>query len=208
MKRRPPSRACLAVALVTALAAGWAFGKEDDTRYQTIVERNVFGLRPPPPPVTPPPPPPPAIKVNLTGITTILASKRALLQITHPGKPAESKVIKEGERDGEIEVLSIDEVAGTVRINNAGQEATLNFQEHGVKPPTSPVPTNAPAVAGQKPGLPPGVVLPGVTPGMVNSIPPPAAAGLTNRLVFPTPPPPGAFTNLVVPTPTRVLRTQ
>src|SRR6267378_902744 len=89
--------------------------------YQGIVDRNVFALKPPPPP-----PPPPAVdntkptgpKIILTGITTILG-KRALMKATlprqnEPGKPPEpakeeSFMLKEGERQGEIEVLEIND---------------------------------------------------------------------------------------------------
>src|SRR5215472_11388177 len=87
-----------------------------DSPYQAIVDRNVFALKPPPPPPTNNPdankPPPPAI--TLTGITTILGSKRAFMSVNMPAKPPEpakvqSFMLSEGQRDGDIEVLEIDE---------------------------------------------------------------------------------------------------
>lgn len=116
--------------------------------YQGIVDRNVFALKPPPPP-------PPAVdntkqtgpKIILTGITTILG-KRALMKATlpvqnEPGKPPtapkeESFMLKEGERQGEIEVLEINDKAGTVKVNNYGVVMTLDFEKDGAKTPFGP----------------------------------------------------------------------
>jgi hypothetical protein len=184
-------------------------GKEGEPRYKSIVERNVFGLRPPAPPPTPAPPPPPSVAVKLTGIITVLATKRALLLITEPGKPPESKVIKLGDREGQIEVVEIDENAGTVRIKNGEQEATLNFQDHGVKPPTGPAPTPPPVVAGQPmpPNVMPGVVMPGAAPpnpALPNpALPPNLARPVRTDITFPP------ATNLpgsTIPSPVRIPR--
>src|SRR5438128_1694564 len=82
--------------------------------YKAIPERNLFGLRPEPPPQAQPVPPPPALpKVILTGLTTILGNKMAFLKVQVPAKPNEpakeqSLTLKEGERDGDIEVVDID----------------------------------------------------------------------------------------------------
>jgi hypothetical protein len=163
--------------------------KEEGKTYKNIPERNVFGLKQPIPPAPPPPPPPPTANVKLTGVTTLLGQRRAILVITPPGKPAESKMIKEGDREGDLEVLSINELTGTVRIRNNNQEAELNFADNGIKPPTAvlPPPTNAmPGYPGQPMGgLPPGVVMPQGKPGFSMN---------TNGM------PPG------MPTPTRILR--
>src|SRR5262245_53678278 len=80
--------------------------------YQGIVERNVFGLKPPPPPAPPPEQPKPPVNITLTGITTILGKKRAFMTVStaaKPGAPATptSYMLKEGERDGDIEILAI-----------------------------------------------------------------------------------------------------
>ncbi len=79
--------------------------------YSAIWLRNVFDLKPPPPPtpvntaVTNAPPP----NVELTGITTLLGTKRALFMVQYapaPGKPAgkdESYILTEGQRQGVLE---------------------------------------------------------------------------------------------------------
>jgi hypothetical protein len=126
--------------------------------YQGIVDRNVFGLRPPPPPPDVTPPKPPAVKITLTGITTILGNKRALMKApvtgAKPGTPAEqSYILAEGQRDGDIEVLQIDEKKGEVKINNAGAIVTLDWENNGIKGSPGPAP-----------GAPPGIPQPPVNP--------------------------------------------
>jgi hypothetical protein len=128
--------------------------------YQGIAERNVFNLKPPPPATPPEPPPPPAPKITLTGITTILGNKRALLKLQEPAKPPQaakevSYILTEGQRDGDIEILAIDEQAGTVKVNNHGTVQELSFDKDGVKlsnnplaPPLSP---NLPGVVARTP---------------------------------------------------------
>jgi hypothetical protein len=106
--------------------------------YQGIVDRNVFGLKSPPPPPDPEANKPPPPKIFLTGITTILGNKRALLKTTPPAKPGEpakeqSFTLGEGQREGEIEVLEINEKACTVKVNDYGTITTLDFDKDGVK---------------------------------------------------------------------------
>ncbi|MGN6555717.1 MAG: hypothetical protein ACTHLW_18575 [Verrucomicrobiota bacterium] len=119
-------------------------------RYQTIMERNVFGLKSAPPPQAETPAPPPPLKVILTGITTLLGNKRALLTAQIPSKPAENLMLTEGQRDGEIEVIEINEQAGSVKILNHGVEQTLDFKTDGAKPQVTLTPTSNPV-----PGVPP-----------------------------------------------------
>ena len=121
--------------------------------YQSISERNAFGLKPPPSVEPPAPPAPQLPKLILTGITTILGDKRALLKAlslaTHPGQAAkeESMILAEGQRQGSLEVLNIDENAGSVRVNNSGTIMTLTFEKDGAKLPETPVrATNPPAL--------------------------------------------------------------
>src|SRR6267378_5139971 len=141
------------IALV-CLAGGFVFctegfGSTTETTanpYQGIVDRNVFGLRPPPPPPSNEPvrPPPPA--VALTGITTILGRKLAFMNVQVPPKPGEqakggpqSFMLGVGEREGEIEVLDIDEKGGIVKVNDYGVITNVPF----AKLPTTPtVPVN------------------------------------------------------------------
>jgi hypothetical protein len=53
-----------------------------------------------------------------------------------PGEPANEAffVLSEGEREGEIEVLEIDERAGTVRFNNHGSVEILNLKNDADRP--------------------------------------------------------------------------
>ena len=106
--------------------------------YQGIVDRNVFNLKPPPPAVPPEPPAPPPPKIILTGITTILGPKQAMMMLQLPPRPPEpakqeSLRLGEGEKKGQIEVVSIDQVARTVTVKNHGQTQTLTFEKDGAK---------------------------------------------------------------------------
>lgn len=107
--------------------------------YGGIVDRNVFSLKPAPlVDPTPAAPPTPPVKLTLNGITTILGNKRALLHAQIPPRPPEpakeeNYMLTEGQRDGGVEVLSIDERAGIVKVNNNGLTETLNFVNNGAK---------------------------------------------------------------------------
>jgi len=118
--------------------------------YHLIVKRNVFGLRPPPPIKVAQPPPPEVPKVTLTGITTILKGKRALLKVQFPAKPParpkeESYILAEGKRKGPITVLAINENTGFVKINNSGTEMNITFPKLAPKPAVTAKPPRATA---------------------------------------------------------------
>jgi len=144
-----------------------------DNPYQAIVDRNVFALKPPPPPVkvdpeaNKPPPPP----ITLTGITTILGSKRVFLSVNMPPKPPEqgkvqSFMLSEGQRDGDIEVLEIDEKNGIVKVNEFGSVTNLTWEKNGAK------------MAGGQPAPSPG----GVPPPPANPFTPTGAAGFNKAI--------------------------
>lgn len=131
----------------------------EDNAYQNIADRNVFGLKPTPPPPDVTPPKQPTPKIFLTGISTLGGEKRALLKTTPPAKPGEaakehSYILKEGERQDDVEVVAIDEKEGAVKLTYAGEEVSVNFKDNAVATaaPSAP-PPGAPAPAGQ-----PGVV--------------------------------------------------
>lgn len=133
-------------------------------QYQVIPERNVFGLRPPAAEPTLTNQSAPLPKITLTGITTILRNKRALMKVLPSGlKPGaaakeESLILTEGQREGEIEVLQIDERAGSVKVNNSGTMMTLTFEKDGAKLPTTlgtpPAPTPLPGALAPNPYFP------------------------------------------------------
>jgi hypothetical protein len=145
------------VACSLVLCAG-AKGSNNDSAnnpYQGIVDRNVFGLRPPPPPpinetVRPPPP-----AVSLTGITTILGKKLAFMSVQIPTKPGEqakpgpqSFMLGIGEREGEIEVIDIDEKGGTVKVNDYGVITNVPFAK---LPNTPSAPVNTAGIPSPHP---------------------------------------------------------
>jgi hypothetical protein len=177
---------CKALALVFTIALGGASVKalvpESTTnRFQQITSRNVFGLKEPEK-LTTNQPPPQIPKLILTGITTVLGNKRALLKADaagQPGKPADpakeqSFILTEGQRDGYVEVLQIDEKAGSVKVNNSGVLMTLTFEKDGAKLPSTTAP----------PALPGGTIAAIVPPAGTNAG---MAFGGTNTAMRPVP---------------------
>src|SRR4051794_36404005 len=136
MKRGIKTTFCLfgCVAL-TASVRGIVQEATDGNPYHAIVERNVFDLKAPAPPaptstVTNTPPP----NVKLTGLTTILGNKRALFMVQEApvgGKPQkeESYILTEGQRQGALEVLEINEKTETVKVSNDGTVSVLTFEK-------------------------------------------------------------------------------
>jgi hypothetical protein len=175
--------ACLAGAAVLCSTAKATADDSSANPYQAIVERNVFGLKSPPPPPDPEANKPPPPKITLTGITTILGNKRALMKVMMPPKPGvkqeeQSFILAVGQRDGDIEVLEIDDAAGTVKVNDFGTITNLSFENNGVKLASGPPPGPPAAVA--RPMAAPGIPLPPGTPGF-----PPAPAAYQPRRPYP-----------------------
>lgn len=127
-------------------------------QYQQIPKRNLFGLHDPPVQTNEPvklqlP------KVQLNGIATT-PSKLAFLKAQFPAKPGEqpqdeqSYTLGEGQREGGIEVLEINEKAGTIRVNNVGTEMTIGFDKNAGKvastPPRGPVSSRVPPNLGAR----------------------------------------------------------
>jgi hypothetical protein len=178
--------------MVCVLAATWGvpvrgFGASPaEGPYQAIVSRNVFGLNPAPTNTTEPEAPPPPLKITLTGITTMLGNKRALLSAQSANKQPETYILSEGQREAAIEVLEINETAGTVKVRNHGVEQILDFKTDGAKP--QPV---AAATAGVVPGKPAVTVPPPPSsPGMAPTTPPATRPLPTRSMRVPSNPPP------------------
>ena len=130
--------------------------------YKQIPARNLFGLHEPV--VVVKDPIPPALpKIVLSGITT-MGNKLAFLKVQSPPKAGEKQqaeqsfMLMEGQREGAIEILEINEKAGTIRVNNSGTEMTIGFdKDAGVaKSPPSAQP-GVPNIAGASRGMNPGV---------------------------------------------------
>jgi len=167
-----------AVVVLSATTAG-AASESSGTPYQGIVDRNVFGLRPPPPPPSPDANKPPPPKIILTGITTILGNKRVLMKVQIPAKPGvkaeeQSMILAAGQRDGDVEVLEIDEKAGIVKVNDYGTITNLTWENNGIKVATAPPPVAAPPPVGQPNpagGFTPGMPVPGMQPAAGRAVP-------------------------------------
>jgi hypothetical protein len=173
MKRIKMKRvqAGLAAALLVGVGTrAWADAKVNP--YDPILARNPFGLKPPPPPPPPPDPeankpPPPLATVELTGITSILSSKRALLEIIPgPGKPMLKPILAEGERVESVEVVSINVEKNEVTVKNGNVVTNLTFRVAK----STPAPVGAPA---------PGAI-PGAIPRPSVPVPPPAQTSFNN----------------------------
>jgi hypothetical protein len=143
--------------LLTVVLATFAHARTNP--YDAIVERNAFGLKPAPPPVaetnqteaTPP------VKVVLTGITSIFGptSPRAFFEIVEqaPPKggtpvPPRRPILGVGDREGDVEVVSIDIGRNIVKIRNGIVESELTFE---VPKPSGPTPTGHVAGAAPSP---------------------------------------------------------
>jgi hypothetical protein len=114
-----------------------------DSPYLGIAGSNVFRLRPPPPAITNPPPAPLA-RVKVVGITTFPDNKRALLKVSLPAMPPEpakevSCILSVGQWEGPIKVLEIDEITGSVKVNNSGAAVmVLTLEKDNLGPPNRP----------------------------------------------------------------------
>jgi len=166
---------CILAGSVTCAGVKATSPDPSSNNYADIPERNAFGLKPPPQHIKENPPPQ-LPKIVLTGITTILDDKRALMKTLPPAqKPGDqskelSLILTEGQREGEIEVLQIDEKTGSVKVNNSGTVMTLTLEKDGAKLPTTPPAPSAPVGMAS--------AVPGASPTLTNQSG--LASGLTN----------------------------
>jgi hypothetical protein len=158
-----------------------------DPRYQAILDRNAFNLRPPPTnvvPVAPKPPPPQVnLKVQVSGITVGPGGKFAWLVVPQqPGRTnAQYLRLREGESQGDVQVTRIDEQARIVDLVSAGIPTTLDLTKDApaVVAMVAPTPAANPAAAaarGRRPTTP--------TPAGAGSTP--IQAGATSSGVNPS----------------------
>ncbi len=69
-----------------------------------------------------------SLNLRLTGITAFSNVKKALIVMTVPGTTrADSFILAEGEQQGVLEIVKIDENEGTVLVKNAGETQKLIF---------------------------------------------------------------------------------
>ncbi len=118
-------------------------------QYRTIVNRNTFGLKPPAPA---PPAVEPRGNLFLTGLVDLASNRRAFFMVAEPGKASSCFILREGEQNEWLEVLSVDieNSAVKVRLNRPllrprtdEAEVVLSLQTDGVKTATRVLPPNA-----------------------------------------------------------------
>jgi hypothetical protein len=123
MRRLIKLPASLWIALVLNLGADALFADTAPNPYLGIVGSNSFRLKPPQRQYLDPPVPE-RPRIKLVGITTF-GDKRVLLKVYLPAKPPEparelSYILAVGQREGPVEVLEVDELAGKVTVRNSG----------------------------------------------------------------------------------------
>jgi len=138
----------------------------DRSVYDPIVRRNVFDLHGPPAKAEPQPDVPPPTKIRLT---TILGDKRALLMVQEPTTPGsgtppakeESVILSEGQRQGGIQLLEVNQIAGTVKLESDGKVSTVALEipkpvTTAAAPPSTPnIPMRPPTSRTPQPQAPP-----------------------------------------------------
>lgn len=127
----------LAGGMILLLAGGILLAS---TPYDSITQRNPFALVAPPPPVDESSTPPPS-NIKLTGVSNFGGLKKAMFMVQDtsvPGKPGQSVILREGQREGQIEVVQINEKLGSVKLRKGGGEVTLTFEADGIKNASAP----------------------------------------------------------------------
>lgn len=94
----------------------------------SVTEKNPFRLRQPLAPSTNAIVDRTSLNLRLTGITAFSNVKKALIVMNVPGTTrADSFILAEGEQQGVLEIVKIDENEGTVLVKNAGETQKLIF---------------------------------------------------------------------------------
>lgn len=131
MDRKWPILGVLGCCLFLA-AGNAAQGQDEANPYAIISERNVFHLNPPPPPAPPPEAPKADLPViKITGIVKIGDQLRALF-VSEPKDKKDTPTfynLAEGEKQGILEVVKIDQMGEKVDVINSGTKATLTMKE-------------------------------------------------------------------------------
>lgn len=144
------------VLVAVSLWGGWTI-KADETEHEFsgIATKNAFGLKAPVVEKTEKSGLPPAAPSNivLTGVASIEGRKMAFFTVSKPDEK-EPKYLRlgENERDGALEVATINVETGQVQIRHNGRLELISFATHGAKASAS---ASAPASAG--PPRPPGI---------------------------------------------------
>jgi len=163
--------------------------------YNSIVDRNPFGLKDPPVVQPPQTNAPPAVKKEdfyLTGISTIGNPKKPkayLLAKDASKKDYEQKYynLGIGDRQGDVSLQEVDAKGRRVKILYLGEEKWLSMKENGVPAPTGPAPgmQGVPGMQGHgNIGGAPGAVGPGGMPAPI-PLPLPNGGGVSPQQAAP-----------------------
>lgn len=148
---------CIAASMGLQLSAH-ALTADPNNPYTPIVDRNVFSLKPIPvvDPAANTPPPTPPQKITLLGIVSYLGKKEVIFKTLASSKPGEAQKettfsLGVGELQGDVEIIDIDHLAGTVRLKNHSVDQFLSLEKDGMKPAGG---AGAPGVGPGAPGVP------------------------------------------------------
>ncbi|MBO24783.1 MAG: hypothetical protein CMO65_06245 [Verrucomicrobiales bacterium] len=117
--------------------------------YRVISERNAFNLSNEPPKreeAGPPPEPPRSEDIKLTGIFRHKGIERAAIAVIDPKKKSEPPKYLElaaGEKQGHIEIVSIDKKTGKVTLKELGSLRSLSFETDAFKTSVSKAPSRS-----------------------------------------------------------------
>jgi hypothetical protein len=147
MRRLVKLPAWLGIALVLNLGARALVADTPRNPYLGIASNNVFHLKQPVAQVFEPPAPP-LPRIKLVGITTF-GGKWALLKVYLPARPPEparefSCILAVGQRSGVVQVLEVDELAGSVKVSNSGKEMLLTLETDRAGPQNPVLPPEPP----------------------------------------------------------------
>jgi len=109
--------------------------------YLVITNRNAFGLKPEQTAPKQEEIRTPPAKVKLEGVMNLMGKRQAILRVSKQGVPPGQEpvlILGEGERDQDIEVISINDEAGEVKIKNAGVVSTITFEKQSTGPGLAP----------------------------------------------------------------------
>ncbi len=137
-----------AVFLAVFLGSNFQLEGAEKNRYSAINTRNAFNLGSEPP--SRKPAPPPALEksedIKLTGIYRHKGVERVALAMIDPKKKTEPPKYIElaaGEKQGGIEIVSIDKKTGEVTVKEFGSLKSLTFKEDAFKTSVSKSPRSS-----------------------------------------------------------------
>ena len=117
--------------------------------YLAISKRNAFSLSNEPPKrkdAGPPPEPPKSEDIKLTGIFRHKGIERAAIAVIDPKKKSEPPKYLElaaGEKQGHIEIVTIDKKTGKVTLKELGSLRSLSFETDAFKTSVSKAPSRS-----------------------------------------------------------------